>query len=138
MQIEVVKEFSIYLADRPGELAGVLEGLTSAGAQVTAISVTEHNGRGLVRLVGEPVEAVRRVIEGVVDTGAGPAAEADVVAFPLEGGHGRFREIAVRLADSAINVRYAYQAPANNGTPSRCILRVEDPERAAEIIRDVI
>jgi hypothetical protein len=138
MEVARVKEFSIYLTDRPGELAGVLEALAAAGASVTALSVVEQNGKGLVRLLGEPEGAVRRVCEGVTDTGAGPVTEVEVLAVGLGDNPGVFREVAVRLAAAGVNVRYAYQAPAQNGTPSRCILRVDDADRAESIIREVV
>lgn len=138
MDVQLIREFSVYLADRPGELAGILEALVSAGAHVTAISVTEQNGRGLVRLLAEPETVVRRVCESVVDSGGGPVAEADVLVVDLGQNPGLFREVAFRLAGRAVNVRYAYQAPAHNGTPSRCILRVDDPEQARRIIGEVV
>lgn len=138
MEVSRVREFSIYLTDRPGELAGVLEALAAAGASVTALSVVEQNGKGLVRLLGEPEDAVRRVCEGVTDTGAGPVAESEVLAVGLGDNPGIFREVAGRLADGAVNVRYAYQSPAHNGAGARCILRVDDPEKAEAIIREVV
>ena len=138
MEVARVKEFSIYLTDRPGELAGVLEALAAAGVAVTALSVVEQNGKGLVRLLGEPEGAVRRVCEGVTDTGAGPVTEAEVLAVGLGDNPGVFRDVAVRLAAAAVNVRYAYQAPAQNGSAARCILRVDDADRAESIIREVV
>lgn len=138
MEVVRVREFSVYLTDRPGELAGVLEALAAAGATVTALSVVEQNGKGLVRLLGEPEEAVRRVFESVTDTGAGPVAEAEVLAVGLGDNPASFRGAAVKLAAAGVNVRYAYQAPSHNGTPSRCILRVDDADRAEAIIREVV
>ena len=138
MEVARVKEFSIYLTDRPGELAGVLEALAAAGATVTALAVVEQNGKGLVRLLGEPEDAVRRVCEGVTDTGAGPVTEVEILAVGLGDNPGVFREVAVRLAAAAVNVRYAYQAPAQHGPPSRCILRVDDADKAESIIREVV
>lgn len=138
MEVSRVREFSVYLTDRPGELAGVLEALAAAGAVVTALSVVEQNGKGLVRLLGEPEASVRRVCEGVADTGAGPVTETDVLAVGLGQNPGVFREVAVRLAAAGVNVRYAYQSPSHNGTPARCILRVDDADKAEGIIRGVV
>ena len=138
MEVTRVKEFSVYLADRPGELAGVLEALAAAGATVTAMAVVEQNGHGVVRILGEPEEAVRRVCESVAETGAGPVAEADVLAVALGLNPGVFRGVAVRLADAKVNVKYAYQSPAHNGTGARCIIRVDEPDRAEAIIREVV
>lgn len=141
MDVARVPEFNIYLADRPGELAGVLEALAAAGAKVTALSVVEtgtgDDRRGLVRLIGEPVEAIRRVCEGVADTGAGPVAETEVLLVSLGEHPGRFREVAVKLADAKVNVRYVYQCPMAGSGGATCVLRVEDPAKAEEIVREL-
>ena len=121
MEVVRVPEFSIYLADRPGELAGVLEALAAAGAKVTALSVVETvNGvdrKGLVRLIGEPAEAIRRVCESVADTGAGPVSESEVLVVSLGEHPGR--------------------CPSMMGEGARFVLRVEDPAKAEEIVRDL-
>ena len=70
--------------------------------------------------------------------GAGPIAEADVLALALGENPASFREVAMRLAAAGINVRYAYQSPANNGTGPRCILRVDDAEQALTIIGEIV
>ncbi len=142
MEVVRVPEFNIYLADRPGELAGVLEALAAAGVQVTALSVVEQTGngvdhKGLVRLLGEPVEAVRRVCEGVTDTGAGPVMEVEVLVVSLGEHAGRFREVAVKLADAKVNVRYVYQCPSPDGGTVRCVLRVEDTDKAEQVIGEL-
>jgi hypothetical protein len=142
MEVARVTEFSVYLADRPGELAGVLEALAAAGATVTAMSVVEQNGagvdrRGLLRVLGRPVEAVRKVCEQVTDTGAGPVSEAEVLVVSLGEHAGRFREVAVRLADERVNVRYVYQCPTVEDEPASLVLRVDDPEKAEQVIRDL-
>jgi len=137
MHITRLTEFSIYLADRPGELAGVLEALRAAGVQAEAVAVSEHNGRGLVRLIGTPVESLRRVCEGLCDSGAGPVAETQVLCVALDDRPGAFAEVAARLGVSRINIRYAYQAPSMNGTPARCVFRVDDPSAAEVVLRSL-
>lgn len=137
MHITRLTEFSIYLADRPGELAGVLEALRAAGVRAEAVVVSEHNGRGLVRLIGTPEEALRRVCEGLCDSGAGPVAEAQVLSVALDERPGAFAEVASRLGVSRINIRYAYQAPSVNGMPARCIFRVDDPAAAEGVLRSL-
>lgn len=143
MEVVRVPEFNIYLADRPGELAGVLEALAAAGVDVTALSVVEQTGsngvdrKGLVRVLGEPVEAVRRVCEGVTDTGAGPVMEAEVLVVSLGEHAGRFREVAVKLADAKINVRYVYQCPLSDSGSARFVLRVEDTDKAEQVIGEL-
>ncbi|MEL6328320.1 MAG: hypothetical protein AAFR38_01550 [Planctomycetota bacterium] len=127
MSPRCLHEFSIYLDDRPGELAGVLEAVAAAGVQIESMSVSEHNGRGLVRLLGDPVEQLRAVCESLTESGIGPILEAEVVAVETGEREGTLRELAKTMADERVNVRYAYMAPSRNGRPELCVLRVDDP-----------
>ncbi len=128
MQVSRAREFSVYLHDRPGELAGVLEALAAAGTAPTALAVAEHNGRGLVRLIAAEESRARRVVEGLSDAGAGPIAEAEVLLVEA-GEDAAFREIAIRLADEGVNVRYAYRAGGNGSAP-QFVVRTDDLEAA--------
>ncbi|MCC6284159.1 MAG: hypothetical protein IT439_02475 [Phycisphaerales bacterium] len=134
MNATLQTEFSIYLADRPGELAGVLEAAAAAGVEITSVSVVDQNKRGLLRVLGEPEDSLRRVFERMVETGAGPVLETPVLVFAVEGRAGLIREVAAKLALSGVNVQYAYGAPRLNGTPGRYVLRVTDIPRARDVI----
>lgn len=134
MQHAVVTEFSIYMADRPGELAGVLEAASAAGVHLGAICVGDTQQRGLIRLLGAPEDALRRLCEGLVDSGAGPVVEALVLAVDMAERPSAFRDVATGLAADGVNIRYAYQSPSVNGFPARCVFRVDDPERASQIV----
>ncbi|MBX3364790.1 MAG: hypothetical protein KF866_08505 [Phycisphaeraceae bacterium] len=137
MDAQVKTEFSIYLADRPGELAGVLEAAAAAGVEVWGLVVTESAHRGLVRVLGDPEDALRHVFEAMVETGAGPVVETPVLVVPIGDRPGLIREIAARLGISRINVQYAYCAPAVNGSPSRYVLRVSNAEQARQAIEGI-
>lgn len=127
-------EFTIYLDQRPGELAGVLEAAAAAGVDVHAIAVDEHADRGRVHLIGSPEESLRRVMESLVESGVGPVVESPVLAVALDNRPGAARDIAVLMADARVNIRRVYMASGIDGLSSLCIFRFDDPERAAEVI----
>lgn len=136
MNAEIQNEFSIYLADRPGELAGVLEAAAAANVEVTALAITNDSSRGIVRLLGQPEDGLRRLCESLADTGVGPVVEAPVlVLYPAERAS-TLRDLTARFADGRINVQYGYAAPAHNGQPARCVLRVDDLDRAIQLVRE--
>ncbi len=127
-------EFSIYLAHRPGELAGVLEALDAAGAEAQAVCVVDQNNRGLVRILGEPEQRIREVFESLVEAGAGPVVESPVLVVSAENRPGVVRDVAAQLALAGVNVQYAYAAPSVNGKGGRCIFRVSDLDRAVQTL----
>lgn len=131
MQTDRFTEFALYLAHRPGELAGVLEAAAAASVQIAGLCVTEYKDKGIVRVLGEPEEGLRHVCESLVEAGVGPVVESPVLAF--ENRPGALRDVCVSLADARINIQHVYLA-ASNGHPNRVVLRVDDLNAAAEAI----
>jgi hypothetical protein len=130
-------EFSVYLDQRPGEFAGLLGAAVAAGVNVRAVSVGEHNGKGLVRVVAEPVEAMRSVCEAMVDSGVGPIVESEVLVVSIENRPAAIRDLATAMADHRINLRYAYLMPAENGRPTSCVFKVDDLEDSMATIEGI-
>jgi hypothetical protein len=132
MQTQRFTEFSLYLAHRPGELAGVLEAAAAAQVQIFGLCVTEYKDRGLVRLVGDPEDALRHLCESLVEAGVGPVVESTVLAF--EKRPGALRDVCVGLADARVNIQHVFLTAPFGDTPSRVIMRVDDVNAAADAI----
>jgi len=126
----------MYLADRPGELAGVLEAAKAAGVEIDALAVGHNHNRGQVRLVGSPEPQLRSVLESLVETGAGPVVEAEVLIVPVGPHAGLIREIAAKLALQGVNIQHAHAASQDSGGTSY-ILRVSDLDMAEEVLADL-
>jgi len=130
-------EFSIYLQQRPGELAGVLEAAQLAGVEIHSVSTAEHLDRGCVRLIGTPEEALGEVCERLVEAGVGPVVESPVVGVEIDNRPGVVRDLALLMADHKINVRYCYVIPPVSGRGSAlCVFRLDEHERAMQVIED--
>lgn len=128
-------EFSIYLQQRPGELAGLLDAAQAAGIDIFSISTTEQLDRGCARLLGHPEQALRQVFESMVDAGVGPVVEAPVVAISVEDRPGVVRELAVLMADNRINVRYCYFVPPSQiNARTMCVFRFDEHHSAIDLI----
>jgi hypothetical protein len=129
-------EFSIYLQQRPGELAGVLDAAQLAGIELLSVSTTEHLDRGCVRIIAEPEEALRAVCERMVESGAGPVVESPVLAVEIENRPGVIRDLAMLMADNRVNVRYCYLMPpiASQGS-AWCVFRLDEHERGMDVVR---
>lgn len=128
-------EFSIYLQQRPGELAGVLDAAQLAGVEVLSVSTSEHLERGCVRLIGQPEAALREVCERLVEAGVGPVVEAPLMGVEIENRLGLVRDLAILMADNRINVRYCYLVPPVGGQGGNlCVFRLDEHERAMEVV----
>lgn len=128
-------EFSIYLQQRPGELAGLLDAALVGGVEIISISTTEHLDRGCVRLLGTPEESLRAVCESMVEAGVGPVVESPVIAISIEDRPGVVRDLVVLMADNRVNVRYCYFIPPSPvNERAMCIFRFDEHEAAIELI----
>lgn len=135
MQRIQMSEFSVYLQQRPGELAGVLDAAKAAGVQITSISTTEYQDRGCVRLLGTPEQALRAMCESLVDAGIGPIVEGPVVGVSVEHRPGMIRDLSVLMADNRINIRYCYLIPEIEGINGPlCVFRFDEHDRAMDLI----
>ena len=130
-------EFTIYLDQRPGELAGLLEAAAAASVDVTTLSTAEHKDRGVVRVLGTPVDGLRHVMESLVESGVGPMVESEVLTVPIDGRPRLIRDLAVAMADHRVNVRYCYFAPASHGEQARAVFRFDDIDAAERVIIDL-
>ena len=134
MHAEKTTEFSVYLDQRPGELAGLLDACQASGVEIVSLVCGEHNDRAVVRLIGAPVESLRRVCESLVESGHGPVVEAEVFALEVHNRIGMVRDIATHMARSGVNVRYCYLCPANGSGGTRCVFRFDDPAAASRAL----
>lgn len=138
MNTHIATEFAIYLTDKPGQLAGLLEALAVGGAEVHGVSVGEYRDRICVRIVGSTEEQIRRVCESLVESGVGPMVEAHVLLVDIDQKPDALREIACVLADHRVNIEYIYLCPGENDRPTRAAVRVADAHAASEAINNAI
>ena len=99
-----VKQISIFVENKQGALAGVLEGLASRGVGLRAMTIADTGDFGILRIIVDDmetaVEALRsdEVVYSVTDVIACQAAD-------VPGGFAKVLEI---LMDAKINIEYTY------------------------------
>lgn len=110
-----MKDLTVTLEDRPGELATLGEALGSAGVNIEGMCATTAGGRALVHVLVEDVAAARSALDGAgitVDAESDPIL-ADVTAdIDRPGTTG---EMARKIADAGVNIEVVYLATRNRG-----------------------
>ncbi len=100
----MVKQFSIYVRDRVGELARVTEIMANHGINIIAIASEGGGSRPVIRIVTEDQASTRRALEKAGRT----FTEEDILVVKLMDRPGELAKIARRLARKAINVESIY------------------------------
>ena len=118
-------EFTIHLANRPGQLAGLAKMMAEAGVNIEALAAFGIEDLGVVRLlVSDPGRA-----RDVINDGGLVAEERRVVTTVLRHEPGALAQLTQSLADADINIDGLYILRSHNDT-LELALAVGDPDAA--------
>jgi hypothetical protein len=126
LSIESATQLAVFLANRPGALARVCAALAQAGINIHALATSDTIDHSVVRMVvSDPTKALMLLGE----TGT-LALESEVLMIEGANEPGMLGQIAQRLAETNINIEYAYLAASPGAERGLAILRTSDVERA--------
>jgi hypothetical protein len=125
-----VTQIVVPLANKPGALAQLCSILGKAGVNITALLAPEIRGRGKVRvLVDNPDKAKDALKEAKIRF-----SEEDVIAVELDNRSGALGEVAEKLAQSKINIKFAYATASEGSAKAMVILAVPDAAKALGVL----
>lgn len=128
--IDVRKQISIFLENKPGTLADVTESLQDEKINILAMTVSDTIDHAVVRMmVDKPGEAIHRLEEQNL-----LVVENDVIVVDLENEPGALANMADRLAEHNINIEYAYCTASPAQQKGMMIIRVDNPQEALELL----
>ena len=130
--MRIDKQLSIFLENKPGTLAKICEALAEKGINLLALTVSDTVDHAVVRIVvDKPAEALHLLgASGIL------VVENDVVVVDVPNRPGSLAVIAKRLADSNVNIEYAYCTAPESQSAGLLVLRARDPNRALRVLRE--
>ena len=99
-----MKDFSIQLTNRPGDLARVAAALAHKSVNIKSLAGVSAGGQGVVHILPDDVTAARSALEGANIR----FTETELHTVLLENKAGRLAEVASRLGDEGINLDAVY------------------------------
>ncbi len=125
-----MKEFKVFVADKPGELARVTEALAGAAVNIRAIASESKHDASFLRVVTQDVATTEKAL-----TTAGLKYElSDILNLDLIDRPGELAKVARRLSRAGINVHSIFILGSKNGR-TEIALVVDDIERAKVAIK---
>jgi len=125
-----MKEFKVYVADRPGELARVTEALASNAVNIRAIASEARHDSSFLRIVTNDIQTTEKALST-----AGLKYElSDILEVELLDRPGELAKVARRLARAGINVHSIYILGSRNGRTDIALV-VSDLERAKAALK---
>jgi hypothetical protein len=121
-----VEQLSIFLENKSGGLADVVDVLARRGVNLRALSLADEADFGILRLIVDDTEAALAALK---EAGA-VARRTSVVAVEVPDRPGGLSAVLAALHAAAINVEYMYAFPVKAGAGAIVVFRFDDEPAA--------
>jgi hypothetical protein len=130
--MHVDKQLAIFLENRPGALAAMCETLAEAGINLLALTVSDTVDHAVVRIVTDkPNEALHLLGDaGML------VVESEVLVVEVDNRPGTLGQVARKLAQSKLNIEYAYCTTMPDAERGMLVLRIRDPQKAMQVLQE--
>ena len=99
-----MRDFSVQLTHRPGELASVTNALSLQGVNLKSVAAMTLGSQGVVRFIPDDADAARTALRA----GGIRFEEKEVLTLMLENRAGELTGVAGKLADAGLNLEAVY------------------------------
>ncbi len=128
-----IRQLSLFLENRPGQLKVPVKVLGDAGIDVLTMSLADTQQFGILRLIVRDWERAKQVLEaaGIV------VNVTEVLAVDVPDRPGGLAQVleAFEKAQLGIEYMYAFAASRERGKYATLVFRLEDPDRAAKLLQ---
>ncbi len=122
--ITIAQQFAVFLDNRPGMLSRTCQALAQVQVNILALSILDTVDHAIVRMVvDKPKEA-----EQVLSRLHAMVQRHEVIMMDVPNEVGALAKLAERLAESGINIEYAYCTASSTQGGGALVLRTNDLE----------
>lgn len=126
-----VAQISIFLENRSGGLADVIDALARSAIDIKALALADMADFGILRLIVEDPDQTRKVLKDAGFT----VDKTPVVAVKVPDHPGGLSETLHALKKRGINVEYMYSAARKVGEHAIVIFRIDETGQAREALQ---
>ncbi len=128
--MQVIRQSSVFLPNKPGELARVIDAIARAKVNLLALTVVDSAEHGVIRIVTDHIDLLRDVFKQLNLN----VTETDVLLVDLSNKPGALAQVVGLLAEAKVNINYAYVTSGAPGGRTSGILKVNDVKTAMKVI----
>ncbi|MBP7831000.1 MAG: ACT domain-containing protein [Kiritimatiellae bacterium] len=125
-----VKQLSIFMENRAGRLAEIMQSLGDAGINIRALSLADTSDFGILRLIVSQVDKAMDVLRAAGHT----VSLTEVVAVEVPDRPGGLASVLTPLRQAGVNVEYMYAFVEKATDKAVVIFRFEDIEAALKVL----
>jgi hypothetical protein len=124
-------QFSIFMVNKPGVLAQVLNAFADAKVNIIALTMMDSVEHGVMRVVGGSTAKVQKVLKKLnMQYG-----QTDVLCISLSNQSGALAKVTQKLSEAHINISYAYCTAGAKGGRTTGVLKVADVKKAMHVLK---
>lgn len=125
----VVKQLSVFLANKPGVLARLCETFADHKINIQGLCISDTVDHAVVRMITSNPDKARAILEDA----AVLVVETEVLALKLPDRPGQLATMAEKLSKAKINIEYAYGT--TGVADAKLVLRVSDLKKAMKVLK---
>ncbi|MBC8610487.1 ACT domain-containing protein [Massiliimalia timonensis] len=125
-----VKQISVFVENKPGQLAEFTKLLRQHNIDMRALSIAETPDFGILRVIVDDSYKTACILKDAEYI----FSITPVLAVPIEDEAGGLDKILTILAENGINLEYTYAFITRNKDLAYMIFRVTDNEKAMEVL----
>ena len=127
-----VKQISVFIENTPGRLADFTRLLGEHQIDLVSLSIADTTHFGILRGIVADYERAEKLIREAGYT----VRLTDVLAASVPDVPGGLAQVLGMLSENGISIEYLYSFVRNAGKNALIIFRVEEIEKAAQVLRD--
>ena len=124
-----IKQLSIFVENKTGRLHSIMDTLSSAGVDITALSIADTTDFGILRVIVSDIFAAREALKsiGVV------SKITDVIAVYIDHKVGGLASVIDHLSDEGVSIEYMYAFLGRKEGKALMVLKADDQQKAIKI-----
>lgn len=126
-----IRQISIFLENKPGQLSAVCRALADAGINIATLSLADTSDFGIVRLIVDDHEKAKDVLSSrghVVNV-------REVIAVCVPDRPGGMAEVMQAVDAAGVNVEYSYAFAFHKGEKAVLVFRFSDNAKAESALK---
>ena len=130
--MKLIKQISVFVENKSGRLSDILNVIGQNGIDISALSIADTTDFGIVRMIVNDPDKAAEILKSnnlVVKV-------TDVIALAVADKPGGLAGEIEKLKTAGISIEYMYAFIGKSDKGALVIVRVENPEKALEVLKD--
>lgn len=130
MKVHKIKQFSVFMPNKPGALTRLAALFSEKGINILGIASEVRDDSGLVRIALENDASVSTILSAAGFS----SVETHILSVEVEDKPGELLRVAAALADGKVNITTVYGTSVAGASSSRILIAAQNTDKALAIL----